>query len=168
MHKPYVATWLYWQPFNKLSFFKTALRGTCGLRPSESTEDIWNEDKYIPETYLPTPGISWIWHFNFRKLGHSYIWNDIISLKKWISFFGVDLLKFLSINRSPEYFVSITAVQPSAHLDLESHLVIFFGCFFFCWNNNKLLTLFIYRCITGKPRFQTILNVNNKTANSLS
>ena len=54
-----------------------ALRGTCGVRSSESTEDIWNEDKYIPETYLPTP----------------------------------------------EYFVSITAVQPSANLDLEGHLV---------------------------------------------
>ena len=50
MCEQYVATHLF--------SFKTALRGTCGLRPSESTEDIWNEDKYIPETYLPTPGIN--------------------------------------------------------------------------------------------------------------
>jgi len=43
-------------PISQCESFQMALRGSCGMRSSDSTEDIWNEDKYLPEMCFPTPG----------------------------------------------------------------------------------------------------------------
>ena len=37
---------------------QSAIKGAttnCMAHRTDSTEDLWNEDSYIPETYLPTP-----------------------------------------------------------------------------------------------------------------
>ena len=43
----------------------------------------------------------------------------------------------LAVTATPEYFVSITAVQPSTHLDLESHLVMITFTFKFTYASSN-------------------------------